>query len=483
MVHIDVTDTARAQWRAGIQRVVVQLLAHLDLPDERIEVVPVVWMDSANGFRTLTAAERRSLSTGATGAGVPVAGPVGTSPGTGPGAAPDAAGLRRALTSAPVRRVRRLLRPVRRLARAFVDRAGLRPALRSLRRRVELHTRDRHLRPLVRRLPAGSVLFEMDSVWNVVEVDRDQLYRRLRAEGVHVAALVYDLLPIEHPEWFEASLVRVFEQSLRAELAHAELVLAISEHSGRAAASWAAGLGLDPPPAVTVTLGADLGGGHVATDGPVELPAELDGVRSVLAVGTVEPRKNHALLLDTFERLWPQFPDVHLVVVGRAGWNNEVVIGRLRRHPEVGRRLHWYEGAGDALLDTLYRNATVVAVPSVTEGFGLPVIEALRAGVPVVSSSGGALPEAGGDLVDLVAPDDREGWVRALTLLLGDAAELAARRERLVGYEPPTWSVTAAEVRAALLERFGNREDSHRSEDSHRIEGSRRSKGSIDDVL
>ncbi len=449
VVHVDVSDTARAQWRAGIQRVVVQLLAHLDLPDERIEVVPVVWMDSANGFRTLTAAERRSLSTGATGAGVPVAGQVGAS------APPDAAGLRRALTSAPVRLVRRLLRPVRRLARNNIDRAGLRPTMRSLRRRIELHTRDRHLRPLVRRLPAGSVLFEMDSVWNVVEVDRDQLYRRLRSEGVHLAVLVYDLLPVEHPEWFEASLVRVFERSLRAELAHAELVLAISDHSGRAADDWAAALGVDPPPAVTVTLGADLGGDHAGDGGPVGLPDALAGVRTVLAVGTVEPRKNHALLLDVFERLWPQFPDVHLVVVGRAGWNNEAVIGRLRRHPEAGGRLHWYEGAGDALLDTLYRHATLVAVPSVTEGFGLPVIEALRAGVPVVASSGGALPEAGGDLVDLVAPDDPDGWVRALGLLLGDEAELGARRDRLVGYEPPTWSVTAAEVRAALLERFG----------------------------
>ena len=127
-----------------------------------------------------------------------------------------------------------------------------------------------------------------------------------------------------------------------------------------------------------VALGADLVGARAA--GAQELPDGLADARYVLVVGTVEPRKNHAVLLDAFEQLARTDPDLHLVVVGRAGWNNDEVVARLRQHPLRGHRLHWFEGAGDELLGELYRAATVVAVPSITEGFGLPVIEALAVG-------------------------------------------------------------------------------------------------------
>ena len=176
----------------------------------------------------------------------------------------------------------------------------------------------------------------------------------------------------------------------------------------------------------------------------------------MLVVGTVEPRKNHAVLLDAFDRLAGADPELHLVVVGRAGWNNDDVVDRLRHHPLLGQRVHWFEGAGDELLAELYRAATVVAVPSITEGFGLPVIEALAVGVPVVSSNGGALPEAGGGLVDLVDPGDADAFADALGHLLGDSDELRRRRRQIDGFEPTTWDRSAADVASALREAFGS---------------------------
>jgi glycosyltransferase involved in cell wall biosynthesis len=445
-VYLDVSDTARAQWRAGIQRVVVQLLDHLEVADPAVlDVVPVVWLGSAGQHRRLTPAERDALRGESTHASVPVAETAEPAP------------WRRVLRSI-VKGVRFVLRPVRRGVVAAIRAIGLEPPLRRARRAVVLRLFDRELVPLLEEMPRGSVLLEIDSVWNRVEVDRDRLYTRLGARGVHVANLVYDLLPIEHPDWFEDSLVRVFTETMRAEARHSELVMAISRHSADSFTAWARGIGCTPPTPVVVPLGADLAAPtHGATEAlDASLPPELGGRRFVLVVGTVEPRKNHAVLIDACEQLWRRGEDVDLVVVGRAGWNNDATLSRLRRHPELGRRLHWYQGIGDHELARLYAAATVVAVPSITEGFGLPVIEGLSAGAPVVSSSGGALPEAGAGLVDTVDPDDTAGWSDAIHRLLHDDEHRRRRRAGAGDYVPPQWSDTAGHVATVLVERFGS---------------------------
>lgn len=439
-VYIDVSDTAQAQWRAGIQRVVVQLVEHLTSGDDpRIEVVPLVWFGAAGQHRRLTAAERAALSVEATAAAVP-------------GAVPEPPPWRRAITLA-VRVVRRVLRPVRATLVALLRLIGVEAALRQLRRRIVLHRYRDDLVPLLEDLAPGSVLFEVDSIWNRTEVDRELLYQRLEQQGVHLATLVYDLLPIEHPDWFEDSLVRVFTDTLRAQVRHADAVLAISAHTAAGVQRWASSIGAAPPGATVVPLGGEVasgGGEHVAAP----LPTELVDRRYVLVVGTVEPRKNHAVLLDAFEQLWRDDPSVALVVVGRAGWNNEATIARLRAHPRNGGALFWYEGAGDELLATLYRHARVVAVPSITEGFGLPVIEALCAGVPVVCSTGGALPEAGGELVDHADPTDPGQWASQLEGLLVDGEHRSRRLADAAGFRPPTWSDCAAAVVDTLVEQF-----------------------------
>ena len=435
-VVVDVTDTVDTEWRAGIQRVVCRLVAELG-DDPRLQVVPVVWLESARSFRRLTPQESARLAPDA-----PVVAPV-----TGvDAAAPDGA--------APLQIPSRNRPPaldsetefvtgeepvgagVRARAVGLLRRTGLESVARRARRRLQASTRDRHLVPLVYHPPAGSVLLEMDTVWNNLWVDRGELLAQLHDRGVHVAVLVYDLLPQRHPEWFEPTLVEVSNHTLRAQMSHAELVFAISGHTAADLADWNRTQRLTAPDAVVVTLGADLPGEAAPA---ATLPAELDGHDYVLVVGTVEPRKNHTVLLDAFDRWQRLGSDLHLVVVGRPGWHNDDVIARLESHPEAGRTLHWWRRCDDATLAALYRSATVVAVPSITEGFGLPVIEALSYGTPVVASNGGTLPEAAAGHAALVAPDDIGGWVQAIV-----AHDHAAHRARVVaslqGYRPPSWT-------------------------------------------
>ncbi len=116
-----------------------------------------------------------------------------------------------------------------------------------------------------------------------------------------------------------------------------------------------------------------------------------------LTVGTLEPRKGHAIAIDAWEKLWSEGCAARYVIAGRRGWNVEALRRRIREHPEFGRRLVWEDQASDADLQHLYRNATALVFPSIAEGFGLPLIEAARFGVPVIASDIPAFREICGD--------------------------------------------------------------------------------------
>ncbi len=433
-VYVDVTDTVSTHWRAGIQRVVLQVLAQLQ-HDDRLEVEPVVWLESARSFRLLSHAEIAALEP-----------TFAASPG-GPDPTARSGALARAVAA-----VRPTLGRVRRFLKSLLVASGVEPVLRRARNAVLIRTRDRDLAQLAFDLPPGSVLFDMDTVWNNLWVDRSVLYDELHDRGVGVASLVHDLLPQEHPEWFEESLVVVSDRTIRAQLAQVDLLLVTSVDGDERVRSYARSEGLGPVDPMVVTLGAD----GAVDDGGAEIaaPPELRDTRYALVVGTIEPRKNHTTLLDAFDRIWLRDPDAHLVVVGRPGWQSDDVIARILDHPRNGERLHWYREVDDSQLASLYADARVVAVASLAEGYGLPVTEALSHGVPVVASDRGALVEAGAGLVDHVPATDVPAWADALGALLVDDTLVARRREGIVGYRAPTWAATGNQIAALLVERF-----------------------------
>ena len=175
--------------------------------------------------------------------------------------------------------------------------------------------------------------------------------------------------------------------------------------------------------------------------------------RFVLAVGTLEPRKNLPRLIEAFESLpLPVQTETPLVVVGGIGWEAAETLDALRR---LGERCRLLGRIPDARLASLYRRCTVFCYPSLGEGFGLPVLEAMQAGAPVITSDRSSLPEVGGDAVEYVDPTDVESIAGALERLLEDPdrrAQLAsAGRERARGF---TWERTAERV-LHTLERVG----------------------------
>lgn len=111
------------------------------------------------------------------------------------------------------------------------------------------------------------------------------------------------------------------------------------------------------------------------------LPVVLVMLLSLL----IEPRKGHSQTLAAFEQLWAEDVDINLVIVGKEGWMVEILIDKLRKHPELGKRLFWLEGISDEYLEKIYAASTCLIAASEGEGFGLPLIEAAQHKLPIIA--------------------------------------------------------------------------------------------------
>lgn len=138
-----------------------------------------------------------------------------------------------------------------------------------------------------------------------------------------------------------------------------------------------------------------------------------------LFVGTLEPRKNFERIFRAFERTRPEKENVHLVVVGGTGWKNKDFLISLKRNP-LSEYVHMMGYLDTDQLISCYENALCLLFPSLYEGFGFPVLEAMANRTPVITSNISSMPEVGGDAALLVDPYDIEAISNAMKLMLGD---------------------------------------------------------------
>ena len=228
-----------------------------------------------------------------------------------------------------------------------------------------------------------------------------------RRSGVSVLA-VHDIQPLELPANFSSVKRRYLGWALPRSVRAADLVTVPSE--------WVADRLADrlsvPPERIrvvpsTYALGASADSGA----DPGAEPAPLDGRRFVLYPAATYPHKNHATLIAAHAAVWARHGDTLLVLTGPEGRAHAQVAEQAARTPGVVH-LGWVD---DARLASLMSAAAAVAFPSRYEGFGLPVLEAMQSGTPVIAADASALPEVVGDGGTLIDPDDVDGWVDALS--------------------------------------------------------------------
>lgn len=212
-----------------------------------------------------------------------------------------------------------------------------------------------------------------------------------KRNGVKVHVLVYDLLPLQHPEWFKPKTTRNFNRWIKWVASYADSAICISETVKIQLHTWLdTNFGIPPSflPASTIVLGADIDDSASSRGLPADaqsLLVRLRNTSSLLMVSTLEPRKGYDQALAAFEQLWQMGNESLLVIVGRPGWNTEVLQKRLRCHPQAGQRLFWLEDVSDEYLNHLYAECGGVLVASRAEGFGLPLIEATLHNKPVLA--------------------------------------------------------------------------------------------------
>jgi glycosyltransferase involved in cell wall biosynthesis len=264
------------------------------------------------------------------------------------------------------------------------------------------------------------------------------------AGGAPLVVTVHDLFPLTDPDRFTPRGVRLLGAGIdRAR--SARLVLCPSQ----ATADDCAAHGFDPGRLRVTPWGVAPRHVDDAARAAVRRRHRLER-RFVLWVGTVEPRKNLPMLLEAFGRV--EHDDVDLVLVGPEGWNEQ-----LAPHLDaLGGRVRRLGFVPDDELVALYAEAAVFALPSVREGFGLPVLEAMSQGTPVVVSDDPALVEVAGGAAVVADAADPAAWAVAVDGLLDDtarSAELAAAgRARAAEH---TWEATARLTLAAYREALG----------------------------
>jgi glycosyltransferase involved in cell wall biosynthesis len=170
----------------------------------------------------------------------------------------------------------------------------------------------------------------------------------------------------------------------------------------------------------------------------------------ILAVGTLQPRKNYERLIEAFSRLSDK--TVSLVIVGKKGWLFDGILEAPRKFG-VEHRVKFMDFVADDALPDLYRNALLYVSPSLYEGFGLPVLEAMSYGCPVVVSSVSSLPEIAGDAGIYVDPNDTDSIVRGMELTLGERGSAAGKKRIALGIKRAgefSWEKAAKQVLTIL---------------------------------
>lgn len=235
----------------------------------------------------------------------------------------------------------------------------------------------------------GDVYLGLDLIAHLIPT-YIHVFRKMRNIGVRQHFVVYDLLPLIRPECFDPTGVRMLRRWYDSIAEVADGIMCISRAVADEFEAWLQQSRPERQRPLSVGwfhLGADLAvveTEHVS-DTPVSTSlVELGGRPTFLMVGTIEPRKGHVQALDAFDRLWAQGIETNLLIIGKPGWLVDDLLKRLRAHPQRGKRLFWFEKAGDDLLLAAYHHASALLMASEGEGFGLPLIEAAHHGLPLI---------------------------------------------------------------------------------------------------
>jgi glycosyltransferase involved in cell wall biosynthesis len=266
-------------------------------------------------------------------------------------------------------------------------------------------------------------------------LDRPASIERLKDRvNARFVPLVHDLIPIAFPEYQRANQAEIHSRRIATVTRLSDAVIVNSQATADLLAPKMAEAGRDVP-ILASHLGLDLP--DALTPVPFDIPRPY-----FICIGTIEPRKNHLLLLKLWRKLVAEYGGEapHLVIVGRRGWEIENVVDMLERCPGLRGKVHEFSAITDSEVCGMIKGAQALLFPSFSEGFGLPLIEALSLGTPVLCSDIPAFVEVSAGVPEFFDPLDGPSWYDAIRDYTAPGSPRRdAQLARIAGWATPNW--------------------------------------------
>ncbi|MGO9453003.1 MAG: glycosyltransferase [Candidatus Binataceae bacterium] len=295
----------------------------------------------------------------------------------------------------------------------------------------------------------GDVLLLIDSNWENVDIYAPAV-ERWRRRGARVYSVVYDLLPIQFPDFFDAVACKVHRHWLELSARISDGIIGISRSVADEVITFLTEGGFhregDPLRIGWFHHGSDFAPSALE----VSLSDEVTRLWApgsfpyVLMIGTIEPRKNHWLAIRAIEALVASGENIRLVIAGRVGWEVDQLASFLKQRSFSAGPIVFLEHPSDAEVDALYRHALALAMPSYGEGFGLPIVEAAQRDVPAIVSDIPVFREIGGEGTLFIDPHDVEAFAHAIRKLMDETLDMRHRRASSVRRQ--SWSDSAHQL-------------------------------------
>lgn len=244
----------------------------------------------------------------------------------------------------------------------------------------------------------GDVILMPDAFWGADDILYSCDYAKKK--GAVVVPILHDLIPLTHGQYCNQAFVLDFKKTLPILIEKTDAILTVSKTVKASVEKWLE----DNYPNKRIPIdyfysGSDLGVSAMKDDLNVreEIKQLTERHDVFLMVGTIEPRKGHADVLESFDEIWTAGGNGCLCIIGNVGWDVDELMHRLRAHNQLGRNLFVYHDANDTELRLLYSKVRSLIFSSYVEGFGLPLVEAISHGLPVIARDMDIFHEIGGD--------------------------------------------------------------------------------------
>jgi glycosyltransferase involved in cell wall biosynthesis len=286
-------------------------------------------------------------------------------------------------------------------------------------------------------------------------LSRDDMMQGIRRSfGMRCVCFLHDLIPIDYPEYVQPGKAQAHRRITETIVRCFDAVIVNSAATADSLRHYLSRRSELILPALKISVALPGVRSFPHPGGAANLPHAPQSMPYFVVLGTIEPKKNHLLLLNLWARLATTLatpPRLH--VIGARGWENEQVVDLLERSHRLHGLVEEHSHLDDAGVGSLLNGARALLVPSFVEGFGLPLAEALASGVPVICSDIPVFREIGGGVPDYLDPLDLFAWRDAVVdYCRPDSSRREAQVRRLAQWQPPEWSRHFEIVEGALDE-------------------------------